>query len=175
MAVVIRPIEPTDTDGYVAAFAAVAAEGRWIGAEAPLRDTTLEALRRATDPPDGVMTLVAVDDSRDAEVVGWIFTRLDPSGRTSLGMGLVAGSRGQGLGRQLLDRAIAWSREVGAHKVELEVWPSNARAIRLYESAGFVREGYLRRHWRRDNGELWDVVHMGLVLDDVAPPEPPDV
>jgi hypothetical protein len=30
-------------------------------------------------------------------------------------------------------------------------------------------EGRLRRHFRRANGELWDVVTMGLVLDTQSP------
>jgi len=29
---------------------------------------------------------------------------------------------------------------------------------------GFQREGLLRRHYRRRNGELWDTVVMGLPL-----------
>lgn len=27
-------------------------------------------------------------------------------------------------------------------------------------------KGYLRKHWRRKSGELWDSVVMGLVLED---------
>jgi hypothetical protein len=34
---------------------------------------------------------------------------------------------------------------------------------------GFTVEGRLRRHFRRANGELWDVVTMGIVLDTQSP------
>jgi RimJ/RimL family protein N-acetyltransferase len=46
------------------------------------------------------------------------------------------------------------------------VWPHNQSARRLYRSFGFEEEGYLRRHYRRRNGELWDAVIMGLLLFD---------
>jgi RimJ/RimL family protein N-acetyltransferase len=49
------------------------------------------------------------------------------------------------------------------------VWPHNGAALRLYERTGFVVEGRLRRHWRRRNGELWDALLMGLVLDTSSP------
>jgi RimJ/RimL family protein N-acetyltransferase len=35
----------------------------------------------------------------------------------------------------------------------------------LYEKYGFVQEGYLRRQYPRKNGEIWDAVVMGLLLD----------
>jgi RimJ/RimL family protein N-acetyltransferase len=47
----------------------------------------------------------------------------------------------------------------------LQVWPHNAAAIALYERFGFERECYLRRHYRRRSGELWDAIVMGLRLD----------
>ncbi|MGW1737580.1 GNAT family N-acetyltransferase [Nocardia sp. NPDC001965] len=67
-------------------------------------------------------------------------------------------------GTQLLDRVIDWSREHGAHKVSLQVWPHNEPALTLYTRAGFEIEGVLRTHYRRRNGELWDAVVMGLTL-----------
>jgi putative acetyltransferase len=58
---------------------------------------------------------------------------------------------------------------MGAHKLELQAWPHNDAAIRLYLRHGFVHEGLLRRQYRRHNGELWDAVIMGLVLDETSP------
>jgi RimJ/RimL family protein N-acetyltransferase len=74
--------------------------------------------------------------------------------------------RGRGIGSALLEASIEWARQAGAHKVALEVWPHNEAAIALYEKFGFEREGYLRKHWRRRSGELWDSVVMGLVLEE---------
>lgn len=75
-------------------------------------------------------------------------------------------AEGRWIGREApIDRAIAWARGQGAHKVALQVWPHNEPARRLYERSGFVVEGRLRRHYRRRDGSLWDAVVMGLLLD----------
>ena len=119
------------------------------------------------------LLLLATTDSGD--VVGWAYSGHAPSGQASLGMGIADGYRSVGLGTRLLEGVIDWARERGAHKVVLEVWPHNTRAIGLYEKLGFVVEGRYRRHWRRRDGSLWDSLQMGLVLDETSPggPGPP--
>ena len=83
-----------------------------------------------------------------------------------LGMNVKDGYRGQGVGSALVERALLWAREVGAHKIALQHWPHNTAARALYEKYGFEQEGYLRRHYPRNSGEIWDAVVMGLLLDD---------
>ena len=61
---------------------------------------------------------------------------------------------------------VEWARETGVHKLSLEVFPWNEPAIALYRRFGFVEEGRLRKQYRRQSGELWDVLVMGLVLDE---------
>jgi RimJ/RimL family protein N-acetyltransferase len=63
-----------------------------------------------------------------------------------------------------MQRCVDWARDQGIHKLALQVWPHNDAAIRLYEKFGFEREGVLRAHYRRQNGELWDAIVMGLLL-----------
>ena len=46
----------------------------------------------------------------------------------------------------------------------LSVFPHNEAAIALYRKFDFVEEGRRRKHIRRANGELWDVIEMGLLL-----------
>ena len=70
--------------------------------------------------------------------------------------------------------ALPGPRGTEAHKIDLEVWPHNTAARRLYERAGFVIEGRRRRHWRRDNGQLWDTIEMSLLLDEASPGSPHD-
>jgi ribosomal protein S18 acetylase RimI-like enzyme len=57
-------------------------------------------------------------------------------------------ARGSGLGRALMDAAIARARERGARRMELDTNDTNAPAIALYESFGFVNNGdrYYRFH-----------------------------
>jgi RimJ/RimL family protein N-acetyltransferase len=168
--VVIRPRRPDDADAFIALFEAIAAEGKWIGTEAPLSDERRARVRETTEhQPDGTATFVA---EADGELVGWVWVGLDGKGHVELGMGVADGWRGRGIGSLLMERAVAWSADQDAHKIYLEVWPHNTGAQRLYEKFGFVAEGRLRRHWRRANGELWDSIPMGLVLDETSPGSP---
>jgi ribosomal protein S18 acetylase RimI-like enzyme len=70
----------------------------------------------------------------------------------------------QGIATALLDELFERADRPGT-QYTLEVRLSNESAIALYERFGFRREGYLRRHYRRRSGELWDAVVMGLPLD----------
>ena len=161
----IRPATEDDLDGMMALREAVAAEGRWIGAEVPL-DVEGDRERLRPGQPD-TATFVAIEDETGA-VIGNLGVGLARYMVADLGMNVSEGWRGRGVGRALLTAGIDWARSVGAHKVALQLWPHNDRARRLYESAGFVQEGYLRRHYPRKNGELWDAVIMGLRLDEPA-------
>lgn len=112
------------------------------------------------------MLVAAVEDV----VVGNLRIQVQhPHAVGSLGMMVAKEHRGQGIGGQLLDDSLSWARQSGLYKVDLGVWPHNAAALALYRSRGFTVEGRLRRHYRRANGELWDVVAMGLVLDTQTP------
>lgn len=167
--VTIRPIEPADADGYTAVFEAVAAEGKWIGTEVPIEPERIARIRAsATAPRDDEFSAVAVAEER---IVGFAHVGIDIQ-RAHLGMAILDGHRGAGIGTRLLDACIEWTRGTDAHKIDLEVWPHNGAARRLYERAGFVIEGRRRRHWRRDNGELWDSIEMSLVLDESSPGSP---
>lgn len=55
--------------------------------------------------------------------------------------------RGQGLGAQLLEAVIAEAAHLGAILLTLEVRQSNQPALRLYEKAGFYREGVRKNYY----------------------------
>ncbi len=58
--------------------------------------------------------------------------------------------------------------DLGFHRLQLEIYGFNDRAIRHAERAGFVREGVRRNaYWR--NEEWVDGVMYGLVAEDLAP------
>ena len=60
--------------------------------------------------------------------------------------------RGQGIGRQILVRLLEEGAKMGAEAFTLEVRVSNAPAIHLYESLGFVSEG-IRKNFYEDPTE----------------------
>ena len=56
--------------------------------------------------------------------------------------------------------------DLGFHRLQLECYGFNERAIRHAERSGFVREGVKRKAYERD-GEWVDGVLFGLVREDL--------
>ncbi len=84
---------------------------------------------------------------------------------TTLGITIHKDWRNQGIGRALMERAIAWAKSTGVVKrIQLGVTSTNAPAIHLYEKLGFEKEG-LRRRGMFKNGRYYDTWLMGLLLD----------
>jgi RimJ/RimL family protein N-acetyltransferase len=165
----VRPAMEADVDEILDVFEAVVAEGRWMGTEAPVdRAEKGERLRAAVGDLRQAV-LVAVEAGR---IVGHLSLEVAGYGVASLGMEVARDSRGRGVGTALMEEAVATARRLGAHKVSLQLWPGNAAALALYRKFGFVEEGRLRRQYRRRNGELWDALIMGLVLDETTPGGP---
>jgi RimJ/RimL family protein N-acetyltransferase len=57
-------------------------------------------------------------------------------------------------------------RELGYHRLQLEIYGFNERAIRHAERAGFVREGMRRKAYHR-HGEWVDGVLFALIEEDL--------
>lgn len=159
----ILPTTDAHVEGFSRCVDAVARERKYIGfIEGPPEEASRAFVRGLLE--GGGVHLVAVDAS--GAVVGWCDVQRAPfegfrhTGR--LGMGLLPEARGKGLGRRLMQAAIHAARERGMERIELEVFASNTRAIRLYESAGFVHEGVKRRA-RKLDGEYDDNVMMALL------------
>lgn len=79
-------------------------------------------------------------------------------------MGVLKEYRGQGIGERLAQTALERARAIGLERVELDVYASNAAAIRLYEKLGFVVEGVHRRA-RKLDGQYDDLVSMALLFE----------
>ncbi len=76
-------------------------------------------------------------------------------------------------GRRLSDQAARILQryllgELGYHRLQLECYGFNERAIRHAERAGFVREGVKRKAYLR-HGEWVDGVLFGLLAEDLEP------
>ena len=158
----VREATLADVDRVLELVVAVAGEGRWISVEAPV--DVAQRRRRMVEELEGEQTVMLVAEA-GGELVGQLDLRLARYGVADLGMLVAPGWRRRGVGSALMAEAIARARAAGAHKLTLQVWPHNTAALALYERFGFQREGYLRRHYRRRSGELWDAVVMGLPLD----------
>jgi ribosomal protein S18 acetylase RimI-like enzyme len=151
--------------GFNAAVGVVARERRWLTL---VDGVPIEASREFVRSvlANGGVHLVAV--AEDGAVVGWCdidrgaHEGFRHSGR--LGMGLLPAYRGRGLGRRLMEAAIAAGWAAGLERIELEVFASNARAFALYEKLGFATEGVKRRARKLDD-ETDDNVLMALLRE----------
>jgi len=151
----IRPAGERDRRPLAHLFAAVAEERDGIAAEPPI-DVEKRAANWDLD-----RTLVAL---AAGEVVGHIFVIESGFGFGEIGMMVARDWRGRGVGSALVAAAIEWGRENGLHKLTLSVFPHNEAAIRLYRKFGFAEEGRREKQIRRANGEIWDLIEMGLQL-----------
>jgi RimJ/RimL family protein N-acetyltransferase len=151
----IRLARDDDRTPLALLHADVAAERKWIGAEPPV-DVEARAARW-----DLERTFVAMIDG---QIVGMLFLIESGWGFAEIGMSVAASARRRGVGARLMLTAIDWARSHDLHKLTLDVFPHNTAAIALYQRFGFVQEGRRVEQIRRQNGEYWDLIEMGLLL-----------
>ena len=162
MALKVRLATVDDAEPMARVIAAVAKEGL-IATEPPV-DLELRAAgfreMVASDGPDAAWVL----EDEEGRTVGNAGLHQSVPGVVYFGMAVLPEARGRGGGRALLEAILAHARAHGAHKVELEVWADNGRAIALYTSVGFQFEGLRRDHYRRRDGTLRSAVVMARLL-----------
>jgi RimJ/RimL family protein N-acetyltransferase len=163
----IRRATPHDANALVELAESVRREeGRWILGTGPWRSVSDERryLRTIQRYPDAAV-LVAEDGGR---IVGRLSLSRDPHPASrhvaDLGLMVAESHRRQGVGTSLLEDAVAWAQASGVRKLELHVFPWNEPAILLYESFGFVREGYRHAHYRRGE-DFVDAILMAYAVD----------
>jgi RimJ/RimL family protein N-acetyltransferase len=163
----IRRATDTDIERILDLLDSVAAEDRWIATQVPVDRARRAAAMLTTLGSEDAALFVAI---RDGAVVGELGLYPGWPGVFELAMLVEHLQRGTGVGSALMTVGIEWANSMHAHKIALEVFPWNVSAIALYTKFGFLHEGHLRRHLRRKNGELWDVIAMGLLLGRYDPP-----
>lgn len=156
----VRPIELDDLTGFREALTRVAAEKKYLLTVEPPSLENMEAYVRHNIEQNHAQYVAVIEQ----QIVGW--ADLIPHVRDSvrhvarLGMGVVAEHRGQGIGNQLLERAMAHAWAQGLKRLELEVFSDNEVALNLYRKHGFQVEG-VKRFARYIDGAYQDIVIMG--------------
>lgn len=158
----IEPSRPGLIESFRDCLDSVARERQYLAFdEAPplesMRTFVAEGLER------GMIQYFAMDRQR---VVGWCDiqpgTREGLTHAGTLGMGIRAGYREQGIGSRLMKQSLAdiWLR--GLTRVELMVFAANKTAVALYLKFGFEQEAVKIRR-RLADGVYDDVIVMGLL------------
>ena len=140
-------------------FDAICRERRFLAfTEAGPKEQTFEYYRNIVS--GGHAHLVAV---RGNQVLGWCDV-LPLIGQMrkhvgTLGMGVSVEERGRGVGKALIQAAIATATERGLSRIELTVHCENSAAQALYRSVGFVHEGMRHRGWLLE-GRYFNIHHL---------------
>jgi RimJ/RimL family protein N-acetyltransferase len=140
-------------DAAAAAPMSVAQLRTWLAARQERSDGYIFAIR----PVDGagVVGYCELDGILWPHGAAWISLVIAPRDQW-----------GRGFGSEAM-RLLLWFAfdELGLHRVQLDVFATNARAIALYEGLGFVREGVFREFLGRD-GRREDMLLYGLLASE---------
>jgi putative acetyltransferase len=135
----IRLIEPKDNVALAAVIRAALTE---FGANKPgtvYFDPTTDNLSALFETPGSVYYVA----EKDNEILGGcgIFPTVGLPDKTCelVKLYLSPGSRGTGLGKALMLKAMAWAKEAGYEQVYLETMPELSNAVTMYEKLGYNR------------------------------------
>lgn len=107
---------------------------------------------------DKAYYLLAIDEDVN-KVIGYVGVWILFDEAQITNVAVLPECRDKGIGRQMMMQIIAICKSRGATAMTLEVRPSNARAIYLYESLGFKSVGR-RRGYYEDNGEDAEIMWL---------------
>ena len=167
MDVTLRRATPDDVP-FLAALASDADVAPYLAA---VRASTPEAVarevERSTREPDTFGVLVIEVDGERAGTATWELVNRRSRIASVSGFAVDPAVRGRGVGvaaARALQRHLV--RERGLHRLQMEVYGFNERALRHAERAGWVREGVRRRAYRRN--DTWvDGVMFGFLEDEL--------
>jgi L-amino acid N-acyltransferase YncA len=167
-AVTIRPARTDDSCSIIDTVRSNAMERSYVLMEHYGKD--VESEREYIGGLDSARNLLIVAATGD-EVVGCLAALQADAGRRpetahilQVGLHLREAFRGLGIGRHLLDYAMAWAVEKGFKKLEANIFTTNKRSLSMFMKAGFVEEG-VRRNRIQVGREFVNEVLMGKLLE----------
>lgn len=164
----LAPPTPADAGAFVAAvLASRKLHGAWVAPPANPAAYRAWLARLAVQPERNALLLARRID--DGALVGTIhFSEIVRGLFQNAYVGYYAFAPHAGQGYMSEGFALALDvafRDLGLHRVEANVQPTNARSVALAERVGFVREGYSRRYVKVA-GRWRDHVRFALLAED---------
>lgn len=137
MSLTIRPIQPSDNALLATLIRKVFREFKIDKPGTVYTDPTTDALYELFQQP-GSAYFVAEENGVIIGGCGVYPTEGLPAGCAELvKFYLAAEARGKGIGNRLMQQSIAAARELGYTQLYLESFPELAKAVSMYEKAGF--------------------------------------
>ena len=169
MSVSLRPATSADVAYLVDLLGSADVAPFLAAVRAFTEEAVAEEVARAEREPDAFGVLVFEVDGAAAGTATW--ERVNRRSRIASvgGLAIDPGLRGTGVGveaaRALQQHLLG---DLGFHRIQMEVYGFNERALRHADRAGWIREGVRRKAYRR-NDEWVDGVLFGLVAEDLDP------
>ena len=104
------------------------------------------------------------DDTAAGELAGYFLLMYALDEAHLLDVAVAGVRHGTGLGRYLLDRIVARARGLRMASILLEVRPSNARALQVYQRYGFAEIGRRKGYYPAHEGRREDAIVMRYML-----------
>lgn len=110
--------------------------------------------------------LIALVDNRVVGTAGVdaIGTKFKIAHRAEFGISVLKEYWGLGIGRALMEACIQCARDAGYVQLELNVVSDNARAVAMYQKAGFIECGRNPKGFRSRTAGFQEVVSMRMEL-----------
>jgi RimJ/RimL family protein N-acetyltransferase len=166
--VYLRPLEQSDADIMHLDYHNDMEIRRLTGVQRPI---TLEQIRTYIDKvnsdPNRAQFAICRQDNN--EFIGDIaLNEIESTFNRSANLRIAIATHhtGQGFGteaiRLLLDYGFGFRN---LHRVELDVYTINPRALKVYEKVGFVQEGVKRKNWYY-NHKYYDSIMMSILAEE---------
>jgi ribosomal protein S18 acetylase RimI-like enzyme len=160
----IIPITEEYIESYSRAVDSVARERKYIAflEGPPLEKSRKFVLNNIKNDFPHFVALV------DGKLIGWCDIAPDDTRPVFkhigvLGMAIIAGYRGKGIGKALINTALKKAKSIGLTRIELTVREGNLPALALYKKIGFEIEGVKRNAIRIDD-KFEDITSMALLF-----------
>jgi [ribosomal protein S5]-alanine N-acetyltransferase len=161
----LRPLALADAAPLFAAYGDDEVCTYWARPAYASVDETTDAVRWEIE---NGMSWAVVDAARGEQsaAVGRVSLFRQRAGVLEVGIIFARAAWGRGFAGDALEAAVQHGFATGAHRIFADIDPDNVPSLKLFERAGFVREGLLRKAWRTHLG-LRDSVILGRLAPEV--------
>jgi RimJ/RimL family protein N-acetyltransferase len=170
MTYLIRQARPDDAEKMLDYLRVIADEpnnGTSLSSSDDLKQTVEKQIEINTEALNSHDRIIFIAQA-DSQIIGLLNCANKDGGYVhtfSLGVTVRKEWRDQGVGTAMMKRLIQWCEaNTKCHRLELQVFSNNPRAIYVYQKLGFVHEGVRKESFYK-KGQFLDLVYMAILFD----------